>query len=229
MASECGGTKATAEALSTPRYRPISLRCVIPWGRGRNVAFSREEERGSPRIWSMTQDTIRARVIGELGPLRRYALALTRDPVQADDLVQEALLRAFERRASFRPDGPLRSWLLSILHNCFIDGRRRDDARGRRDAAFMADEHSAPAQEHVVRLGQVAAAFLALPAEQRAALHLVAVEGLSYAEAAAVLDIPAGTLMSRISRARAALRAMEDGQARPRGLRLVGGVDDPAD
>ncbi|PWR25408.1 sigma-70 family RNA polymerase sigma factor [Zavarzinia aquatilis] len=177
----------------------------------------------------MTQDTIRARVIGELGPMRRYALALTRDAAAADDLVQDALLRAFERRASFRPDGPLRSWLLSILHNCFIDGRRRDDARGRRDAAFVSDEHSAPAQEHAVRLGQVAEAFLGLPAEQRAALHLVAVEGMSYAEAAAVLDIPAGTVMSRISRARAALRAMEEGQGRPPGLRLVGGADDNAD
>lgn len=169
---------------------------------------------------------MRSRVIAELGPMRRYALALTRDASAADDLVQESLLRAFEKRASFRPDGPLRSWLLSILHNCFIDARRRDDARGRRDAAFVAEDRLAPVQDHAVRLSQVADAFQQLPEEQRAALHLVAIEGLAYAEAAAVLDIPIGTLMSRIGRARTQLRAIEEGQGRPRGLRLVGGNDD---
>jgi RNA polymerase sigma-70 factor (ECF subfamily) len=79
-------------------------------------------------------------------------------------------------------------------------------------------------QDHSVRLSQVREAFLALHEEQRSALHLVAIEGLSYAEAAEVSGVPLGTLMSRIGRARAALREMEEGpsaKARPR-LRIVG-------
>ncbi|PTE18887.1 RNA polymerase subunit sigma, partial [Cereibacter changlensis JA139] len=80
-------------------------------------------------------------------------------------------------------------------------------------------------QEDVVRLAQIRAAFFRLPEDQRAALHLVAIEGLSYPEAAKVLGVPQGTLMSRLARARAALRAFEDGAPH---LKLVGGRDDAA-
>ena len=176
-------------------------------------------------------------VIGLLGPLRRYARSLTRNEALADDLVQDTLVRAYERRGSFRSGGNLRGWLLAILHNAFIDGRRRDAAETRRvrQAADLVDADAAvPAtQESHVRLRQIRAAFMALPEEQRAALHLVAVEGLSYQAAAAALDIPVGTLTSRLARARAALRAFEAGsdpdrssEGRPRPqLRIVGGSD----
>ncbi len=102
----------------------------------------------------------------------------------------------------------------------------------------MSEASLSPDQEARVRLLQIREAFFSLPEEQRAALHLVAVEGLSYEDAAAALAIPLGTLMSRISRARAALRAFEDGAAddpalpapAPRipkpNLRVVGGADD---
>ncbi|WP_230532049.1 sigma-70 family RNA polymerase sigma factor [Microvirga roseola] len=174
-------------------------------------------------------------VIGLLGPLRRYARALTRDESRAEDLVQDALVRAYERRGSFRSGGNLRGWLLSILHNVFIDDRRRHAAETRRAAhtAILAETATAPEQESRVRLQQVQAAFMSLPDEQRAALHLVAIEGLSYQEAATALGIPVGTLMSRLGRARAALRAFEagsdlpqpaEGQSRPT-LRIVGGSD----
>jgi RNA polymerase sigma-70 factor (ECF subfamily) len=179
------------------------------------------------RILGMTRDLSKLELRGEIGPMRRYARTLTRDEAAADDLVQEALLRAIERHATFNPDGSLRGWLLSILHNCFIDGRRRALAEARRAAEAPRDEVAAPAQEHAVRLGQIAQSFMNLQADQRAALHLVTIEGLAYAEAANVLDIPMGTLMSRLGRARAALRAMEDGGQRT-GLRLVGGTDDRA-
>lgn len=168
-------------------------------------------------------------VVGQLGALRRYARSLTRDQADAEDLVQEALLRAYERKASFRSDGSIRSWLLSILHNTFIDQTRsrRSEAARNEKVAELAEHQVMPAQEDVVRLTQVRDAFLTLPEDQRAVLHLVAIEGMSYQDAAAVLDIPVGTLMSRLGRARAALRALENGgeseQKAP--FRIVGGRD----
>ncbi|WP_454683714.1 sigma-70 family RNA polymerase sigma factor [Ancylobacter moscoviensis] len=175
-------------------------------------------------------------VMGQLPVMRRYARALTRDDTDAEDLVHDALVRAYERRGSFETERGtggkgLRGWLLSVLHNVFVDRRRSRTAEARREAESqaLAETVSAPAQEHHLRLAQVRDAFMALPEEQRAALHLVAIEGLGYAEAAATLGIPQGTLMSRLSRARATLRAIEDGAeaAAPTRLRIVGGADDP--
>jgi RNA polymerase sigma-70 factor (ECF subfamily) len=181
-------------------------------------------------------------VIAQLSPLRRYARALTRDEARADDLVQDALARAFERRATFRAGANLQTWLLSILHNLFIDDCRRRQAETRRkaDIARLAETSAPAGQESRLHLQQIGEAFLTLPEEQRAALHLVAIEGLPYQEAADTLGIPVGTLMSRLSRARAALRAFEagtgtivrslpapiDGTARRPNLRIVGGSDD---
>jgi RNA polymerase sigma factor (sigma-70 family) len=179
-------------------------------------------------------DSKRTDVIGLLGPLRRYARALTRDEAQAEDLVQDTLIRAYERRGSFRSGGNLRGWLLSILHNTFIDSRRRHmaDLRRLKQVATFADPAVPPEQESRIRLQQVQTAFLSLPDEQRAALHLVAIEGLSYQEAANALKIPVGTLMSRLGRARAALRGFEAGsdvsqhsQSKRPSLRIVGGSD----
>jgi len=179
-------------------------------------------------------ETKRMDVVGLLGPLRRYARSLTRDESQAEDLVQDTLVRAYEGRGSFRAGGNLRGWLLSILHNTFIDARRRDASEMRRaHHAIDLMETVAPAeQESRVRLQQIRLAFMSLPEEQRSALHLVAIEGLSYNEAAEALGIPVGTLMSRLGRARAALRAFEAGAEQnvirnPRpNLRIVGGSHD---
>jgi RNA polymerase sigma factor (sigma-70 family) len=190
-----------------------------------------DEDRNQLRIPRMT-DTKHTDVIGLLGPLRRYARSLTRDETQAEDLVQDTLVRAYERRGLFRPGGNLRGWLLAILHNIFIDGRRRHMAEARRleEASALADTAALPEQEAGIRLEQIKAAFLRLPDEQRAALHLVAIEGLPYQEAADALKIPLGTLMSRLGRARAALRGFEaeetgsqPSQSKRPGLRIVGG------
>lgn len=165
-------------------------------------------------------------VIGQLGALRRYARSLTRNDTDAEDLVHDALVRAYEARAGFRKGGNLRAWLMSILHNAFIDGRRSSRSQqGRAEQiALLADDAMPPPQEHAARLAQVREHFFSLPEEQRAALHLVAIEGLSYQEAADTLGIPVGTLMSRIGRGRAALRAMEDTPgSKPSHLRIVGG------
>lgn len=177
----------------------------------------------------MTRRKLDFDVLGQLGALRRYARSLTRDGSDAEDLVQDALLRAYEKRSSFSADGNMRAWLLSILHNAFIDrvrSRRSEAARLDRTVE-LAPQAMEPPQDHAVRLVQVREAFMGLPEEQRAALHLVAIEGLSYQEAADALAIPPGTLMSRIARARAALRALEDGEGQSPHLRIVGGRDVP--
>ena len=166
-----------------------------------------------------------------LEALRRYARVLAREDQGADDLVQGALLRAFERRGSFRAGADLRVWLMTILHNHFIDQMRAQRSSIAREQAWAGTNpgFAPPEGEHVVRLEQLRRAFLALPTEQREALHLMAIEGLSVAEAATVLEIPAGTVMSRVGRARAALRLFEDGPAvkpDPVPLRLVKGRHD---
>ncbi|MDT8854016.1 sigma-70 family RNA polymerase sigma factor [Paracoccaceae bacterium Fryx2] len=166
-------------------------------------------------------------IVGQLPALRRFALALSRDPSEAEDLVQEALLRGHEQRRMFRTGGNLKSWLFTILRHAFIDRRRSRQAEARREAAVAALAPTAidAPQEAVVRLGQVRRAFLGLPDEQREALSLIALEGLTYAEAAQVAGVPVGTLMSRVARARASLRAFEDGETGAAGLRVVGGRD----
>jgi RNA polymerase sigma-70 factor, ECF subfamily len=168
-------------------------------------------------------------VVGQLGSLRRYARSLTRNETDAEDLVQDTLVRAYERRSHFRNGGNLKGWLLSILHNGFIDSKRSSQAEARRIEAMasVAAASLQPSQEHSIRLSEVREGFFSLPEEQRAALHLVAIENLSYEEASAALGIPIGTLMSRISRARAALRSLEAEQpGKAAHLKIVGGRDE---
>lgn len=171
---------------------------------------------------------------GDLAAMRRYARSLARDDQDADDVVQDALLRAIERRDTFRAEGNRRGWLLAIVHNVFVSGTRRRAAETRRNDRFadtLATQTDA-AQEHHARLREIARSFAALPDHHRAVLHLTAVEGLSYQQCADLLAVPIGTVMSRVARARAALRDLEngredtDGRRRAAPLRLVGGQDD---
>lgn len=165
----------------------------------------------------------------DIAALRRYARALARDPQDADDIVQEALVRAIERRRTFEPGRDRRRWLLAIVHNVFVSGKRRAAAEARRNERFAETlmAHVDPEQDQRIRLAQVARAFAGLSDHHRAVLHLVAIEGLSYQEAADVLAVPVGTIMSRLARARAALQRGESGQRQGgASLRIVGGRDD---
>lgn len=157
-------------------------------------------------------------ILEEMPSMRRYARSLTRDESAADDVVQDALLKALEKRHAFRPNGSRRRWLLAIVHNIFISDRRREKAEARRDSRFAETltDLLEPDQEHSVCLQEVAQAFATLSESHRAVLHLIAVEGQSYQEAAIILDIPVGTVMSRLSRARAALRSAQ-GETREMG------------
>jgi RNA polymerase sigma-70 factor, ECF subfamily len=151
----------------------------------------------------------------EIPRLRRYARYLAREADRADDLVQECLMRAIAKVDSWTPGTNLRAWLFVILRNCHINEVRR----GQRtvlmgETSIDYDVVPTPAsQEAHISLLEVRDAYLNLSEEHREVLLLVAIEGLQYEEAAAILEIPVGTIRSRLSRARQALRdALDDGR-----------------
>ena len=155
--------------------------------------------------------------------LRRFARWLTRDPNSADDLVQSTLERALSRWGSRRDDTALRPWLFAIAYRQFLDGKRRARRYASMLELFRGDaEAEQPSVEREVIAQSVVQALERLPDEQRHLLLWVSVEGLSYRDVANLLDVPIGTVMSRLSRARAALRRLGDGQvAKTPALRLL--------
>jgi RNA polymerase sigma-70 factor (ECF subfamily) len=144
--------------------------------------------------------------------LRRFAYALVRDHTAADDLVQDTLERALLHWSSRRNDGDLRAWLFTILRNLHVGRHRQALHRG---AVVDIDEDELPetaaGQDIVLETRDVLAALDQLPEEQKSLLLLVGVEDFSYEEAAKVLGVPIGTVMSRLSRARRRLRSIVDG------------------
>ena len=147
--------------------------------------------------------------------LRRYAYALVRDHDSADDLVQDTLERALSRWSLRRSDGDLRAWLFTIQRNLYISSLRQDRRRG---THVELDEATTPstaaAQESGIEVQDILAALDQLPEEQKSLLLLVGVEDFSYDDAAKIMGVPAGTVMSRLSRGRQRLRALlETGRA----------------
>lgn len=154
--------------------------------------------------------------------LRRYARALTRNADRADDLVQDCLERAINKRGLWTPTGTLQGWLFRILLNLWRNEARTQRRRGEHvpiDGLLVEPSVAAP-QPGRIALAEMSRAIDKLPDEQREALLLVVLEGMSYEEAARVLQIPIGTLMSRLGRARAALRVLTGANDEPR-LRSV--------
>ncbi len=155
------------------------------------------------------EQQFRAELVSLLPRLRRFGRALTGHRQDADDLVQSAIERALTRREQWQTGTRLLSWLFRIVQNAWIDEVR---ARGRRDRVLAPEE----AGEHVgvsttdaqIDALAVRKAMQHLNEDQRIAVSLVLVEGLPYQEAAAVLDIPIGTLTSRLARAREQLQAL---------------------
>ncbi len=145
--------------------------------------------------------------------LRRFARSLTQQRDDADDLVQVAVERALRAADQWQPGTRLDSWMFKIMQNAWFDELR---GRRRRDAVLLPEEAGefvghdpGAARDEALAL---CAAMARLPEQQRSALMLVAVEGLSYDEAAAALQVPVGTLTSRLARGRAALQALLDGE-----------------
>lgn len=164
-----------------------------------------------------TTETIHEQIVALLPRLRRFARNLTRSPPDADDVVQIAVERALVKLEQWRSDARLDSWMFKIVRNAWIDEVR---SRGRRDKIFLAEEAGENVGESSIDretdLMSVQSAMARLPEDQRAAVSLVLVEGLPYKEAADVLDIPIGTLTSRLARAREALQAMLEPEGKRR-------------
>lgn len=152
--------------------------------------------------------------------LRRFALSLTRDSSNADDLVQATLERALARWKSKRAEGDLRAWLFAILYRRFVDNHRSARRYARMLELFSGREEALPSAERTVVAQAALGAFDQLKPEQRALLFAVTVEGLSYQQAADVLGLPIGTVMSRLSRARKALHQLTEGEITRPSLRI---------
>lgn len=157
-------------------------------------------------------------LIAHIPRLRRYARALTGDGSRADDLVQDSLERALSRFTLW-PPRDLRPWLFSIMHNLFVNQVRRPNPIEYREDP---GEYDGRAQSmDGLELRDLDAALQRLPQEQREVLLLVALEELSYAEAARVLGVPQGTVMSRLSRGRDRLRSLLAVPDAPSHLKVV--------
>jgi RNA polymerase sigma-70 factor, ECF subfamily len=158
---------------------------------------------------SAASQNIHAQLVELLPRLRRFARNLTRDSHDADDMVQIALERALTRLDQWRRDARLDGWMFKIVRNAWIDEVR---SRGRRAKIFLSEESGADVgvdtMDKQTTLLSVQAAMLRLSEEQRLAVSLVLIEGLPYKEAAEVLDIPIGTLTSRLARGRETLQAL---------------------
>lgn len=152
--------------------------------------------------------------------LRRYARALVGDIHRADDLVQDCLERAVRKKHLWKPKGSVRAWLFTILLNIHRDSHRAN----RTHLVSLTEEHheigTLGSQQDRLALNQTIRHITRLPLEQKQVLLLIALEGFNYSEAASILAIPKGTLMSRLARARANLREMRDQPQSPK-LRSV--------
>jgi len=171
---------------------------------GRDRSEEQPESAGAP---------LNAKIAAELPRLRRHAVALLYDRADAEDLVQDCLEAALTKQHTLQDPARLRSWLFSILNNLFLMRLR---TRARQGTALsidaFADSLVASTSADREAAADLARAMGALSAEHRQVLLLINLEGMSYDEVAAVLGVPAGTVMSRLARARQRLRSLLEGQ-----------------
>ena len=163
-----------------------------------------------------------ALIAQQIPRLRRYARALTGDRSAADDLVQDTLERALSRFHLWRRGSDLRAWLFTIMHNLYVNQAR---SRARRQQESLESELAAEVlrgrDPDWLELRDLASALAHVPDEQRAVLLLVGLEQFTYDEAARILEVPIGTVMSRLSRARERLRALLGGEGGVAMLKVV--------
>ncbi|MCW8308729.1 MULTISPECIES: RNA polymerase sigma factor [Acidiphilium] len=162
--------------------------------------------------------TVLSKIEETIPSLRRYASALLGGRQDADDLVHDCLVLALAHIKPRMTESEVRPWLFTIIRNHFISGRRKIVARGTSidiDEAAALMPATAPVQEQRMQMHELSKGLAALPDDQREVFLLITLEGFEYAEVAAMLGIPLGTVMSRLSRARDHLRDFMDGRARP--------------
>lgn len=158
---------------------------------------------------------IRQDIAAELPRLRRYARALLKDASAADDLVQDCLERALSRTHQFRAGTNLRAWLFTIMHGIHVNALHRHNRAA--DTAPLdpgvENRHATPPAQHGgLALRDLANALGQLSFEQREVVLLIGLEGMTYRETAEILDIPLGTVMSRLARGRERLRQLMEGE-----------------
>lgn len=160
-----------------------------------------------------------AEIVAHIPRLRRYARALAGDSHRADDLVQDTLERALAKFHLWRRGSDMRAWMFAIMHNVFINQlkARREQALDETMEAALEGAHSSDPLE----LRDLDAALQRLPADQREVLLLIGLEQLSYAEASEALDVPLGTVMSRLSRGRERLRVLMSATPAATNLKMV--------
>lgn len=159
------------------------------------------------------EDLVRRSLINLLPRLRRFATNLTGDMDLGDDLVQHASERALSRTSQWKPGTRLDSWLFRIIYNAWADERRSIQSHNRTDleaARNVVHDNGTAAAEVRLAAQEVLGALAKLPEEQRAVLSLVCVEGMAYRDVAEVLNIPVGTVMSRVARGRLAIAEQLD-------------------
>jgi RNA polymerase sigma factor (sigma-70 family) len=156
-------------------------------------------------------DALTCALLAHVPGLRRYAAALAGNTADADDLVQDCIERALARHDSLREPGSLGRWLRTILHNLYVTKLRRRGAASVPIEDFAEDVALSVPPEDQGQVRDLVRALGALSVEHRQILLLISLEGLSYREVAEVLDIPIGTVMSRLARARERLRSLLDG------------------
>ena len=149
----------------------------------------------------------------EIPRMRRYARALTRDSAKSDDLVQSSLVRALEKQHLWQPGSNLRAWLFTILHNQHVNDVRHSLRQGSLGPIEDAEPvwRVEPVADASLELRDLQRAINTLSHEQREVLLLVGLEDMRYEQVATILDIPVGTVRSRLSRARTTLRLLMDG------------------
>jgi RNA polymerase sigma-70 factor, ECF subfamily len=163
-----------------------------------------------------------ADITSHIPRLRRYARALTGDSSAADDLVQDTLERAWRRLALWRTGSDLRAWLFTIMHNIFVNQLRSNPRKQTQALELPGSELSlATPQEDRLILRDLNKALANLPHDQREVLLLIGLEQMTYEEAAKVLAVPLGTVMSRLSRGREQLRVMMSGTGAAVQLKVV--------
>lgn len=145
----------------------------------------------------------REEIVTHLPAMRAFALSLTRNPSQADDLVQDAVIKAWKNLSSFQVGTNMRAWLFTILRNTFYSDRRKQKREVQdTDGVFASTLAEKPAHDGRLAMADFEEAFVQLKSEQREALMLVGAMGFSYEEAAETCEVAVGTIKSRVNRAR---------------------------